>query len=114
MLGFGKWNEIMSQFLDELHATFPEDRDNVDVFRLGVTTASLVDESKPCALFVGAIRHHEVLLEAKDPAFFDGLHRVAGVDFGSMYRRSPDAHTKHVIFEYVATLYCLGKHLLAP
>jgi hypothetical protein len=111
-LGFGKWNELMTQFLDELHITFPAFQESVSSFRFGVTTASTFAESKPCEMFVGAVSPHLSLLEKKDPEFFERLGSVAGVDFAHMFGHAPDEHTRNVIFEYVTTLFVLGKRLL--
>ena len=112
-LGFGKWNELMTQFLDELHITFPSFQEGVSTFRFGVTTASTFAESKPCEMFVGAVEPHASLLESNDPEFFERLGCVASVDFAHMFSHAPDEHTRQVIFEYVSTLYVLGKRLLS-
>lgn len=111
-LGFGKWNDLMKQFLDELHITFPDFQEDVSAFRFGVTTASAFSESKPCELFVNAVAPHAALLDRRDPAFFENLGTVAGVDFAHVFGHAPDEHTRTVIFEYVTTLYVLGKRLL--
>jgi hypothetical protein len=111
-LGFGKWNDLMKQFLDELHLTFPSFKEDVDAFKFGMTTASTFSESKPCRMFVGAVDPHAALLERKDPDFFAMLGSVAGVDFAYMFSHAPDEHTRDVIFEYAATLYVFGKRLI--
>lgn len=104
------FNDMMGQFLTELHKTFPEEKSlkkYIAAFELmSSTNPKLVVEG-----FMGAISPHMDKISAKDENFF--IENAGTIDFlkdinlKNLWPKA-SANTREAIWQYIQTLYMLG------
>lgn len=101
------FNTMLKDFVGQLCDVFPEET-QLSVFLHSFDTVVALDESKPLATFVDAIRPHGALVMARDPQLFEHL-RLPGLDFRKLWA-TPDLsdNTRQAIWQYISTLYVLG------
>lgn len=112
MLSYETWNDLLDRFLGELSAAFPTRRGAVETVRAGLTAATLLDDSRPCKMFVVELLPHASRVTSRDGSLFSEIGEVAGVDLGDMYAEA-DGSSRATIFEYVESLLTLGNHLVS-
>lgn len=97
------FNEMMGQFLGELHSTFPEE----------AAVKAALDAPKDQATFdnfmTGIAPFTTHLMNKSDDFFSDQNSFVTSLNLNAIWR-SPDAtpNTKEAIWQYLQTMYILG------
>ena len=104
------FNDMMGQFLTELHKTFPEEKSlkkYIAAFELmSSTNPKLVVEG-----FMGAISPHMDKISAKDENFFienaETIDFLKDINLKNLWPKA-SANTREAIWQYIQTLYMLG------
>ena len=106
-----RWNDLLGQFLEELHEQFPSVPE-VASFRATLAAAKIFDEQAPVRKFVDSLEPHAHLLRERDPAFFERLGSIGGVNFERLWNSTRDEHTRTVIFDFLVALFTGGYKIL--
>lgn len=104
------FNDMMGQFLTELHKTFPEEKSlkkYIAAFELmSSTNPKLVVEG-----FMGAISPHMDKISAKDENFFienaETIDFLKDINLKNLWPKA-SVNTREAIWQYIQTLYMLG------
>lgn len=104
------FNDMMGQFLTELHKTFPEEKSlkkYIAAFELmSSTNPKLVVEG-----FMSAISPHMDKISAKDENFFienaETIDFLKDINLKNLWPKA-SANTREAIWQYIQTLYMLG------
>ena len=96
------FNEMMGQFLGELHATFPEEAAVKAALDAPREDRSVLDA------FMASVAPSSALLSAKSEEFFQNEFSKK-LDLDKIWKR-PDTtpNTKEAIWQYIQTMYILG------
>ena len=103
------FNQMMKNFLEELHATFPEEA-KVGVVVEAFDDLARINAKKPMELFVAALAPHAAFVTAKNPALFDQpIELPGGLDMSMLWAKEdvPPA-TRDAIWQYIQMLFMLG------
>ena len=103
------FNQMMKNFLEELHATFPEEA-KVGVVVEAFDDLARINAKKPMELFVAALAPHAAFVTAKNPALFDQpIELPGGLDMSTLWAKEdvPPA-TRDAIWQYIQMLFMLG------
>ena len=102
------FNEMMTQFIDELVSTFPEERD----LKKGKATFDIMKTANPRAVvdfFMSATQPHQSKIMAKDESLFtEKVDFLGGIDIQKLWTDDLSAGTKGAIWQYLQTLNILG------
>jgi hypothetical protein len=103
------FNQMMRNFLEELHATFPEEP------KVGLVLESFddlcgINQKKPMELFVAALAPHHALVMAKDPALFQQpIALPGGLNMSALWAKPDvDQSTRDAVWQYLQMLLMLG------
>jgi hypothetical protein len=105
MTSVSAFNEMMGQFLVELHKTFPEEKG----LKKCLSAFDLMKETNP--RFMASVTPFADKISAKDDTFF--INESKNLDFMKdvnleKHWSSCSQNTKDAIWQYVQTLYMLG------
>ena len=107
------FNEMMTQFIDELVSTFPEEKD----LKKGKATFDIMKTANPRAVvdfFMNAVGPHSAKLMAKDDSLFtEKVDFLGGIDIHKLWTDDLSANTKGAIWQYLQTLNILGTTMTA-
>jgi hypothetical protein len=110
MASVSAFNEMMGQFLMELHKTFPEEKG----LKKCMSAFDLMKETNPKLVvdgFMTGVTPYADKISAKDDRFFleesKNLDFMKGVNLTDHWS-SCSENTKNAIWQYVQTLYMLG------
>lgn len=97
------FNEMMGQFLDELHATFPEEE-------IITAAANSPRDRKTFDNFMAAIGIYSAELMRKDDAFFTADNKfIQALNLHVIWTsENATPNTKDAIWQYLQTMYILG------
>ena len=103
------FNQMLKNFLEELHATFPEEA-KVGVVLEAFDDLARINAKKPMELFVAALAPHAALVTAKNPALFDQpIELPGGLDMSMLWAKDDvTPETRAAIWQYVQMLFMLG------
>ena len=111
MASVSAFNEMMGQFLMELHKTFPEEKG----LKKCMSAFDLMKETNPKLVvdgFMVGVTPYADKISAKDDTFFleesKNLDFMKGVNLKDHWD-SCSENTKNAIWQYVQTLYMLHK-----
>ena len=104
------FNDMMSQFLVELHKTFPEEKG----IKKMLTSFDVLKSTNPRMVvdgFMSGVSPYASLISAKDDKFL--LEECGKIDFLkdldlATYWMKMSANTREVTWQYLQTLYMLG------
>lgn len=103
------FNTMMSNFLDELRETFPEDSKIAIVIEAFDDLVS-INARKPMELFTAALAPYSELVMSKNPALFEQpIELPGGLNMSTLWRK-PDVgqETRDAIWQYLQMLFMLG------
>jgi len=110
MTSVSAFNEMMGQFLVELHKTFPEEKG----LKKCLSAFDLMKEANPRLVvdgFMNGVTPYADQISSKDDSFFikesKNLDFMKGVNLEKHWDGCSD-NTKDAIWQYVQTLYMLG------
>jgi len=110
MASVSAFNEMMGQFLMELHKTFPEEKG----LKKCMSAFDLMKETNPKLVvdgFMTGVTPYADKISAKDDRFFleeaKNLDFMKGVNLTDHWS-SCSENTKNAIWQYIQTLYMLG------
>ena len=97
------FNEMMGQFLDELHETFPEE----EIIKAAKNSPR---DRKTFDNFMAAIGHYSAELMRKDDAFFTADNKfIQALNLHVIWAsENATPNTKDAIWQYLQTMYILG------
>lgn len=102
------FTEMLTQFIDELVDTFPEEVS----LKKGKATIDIMKIANPRAVvdtFMGSISPHQAKIMAKDDSLFsDDLELPGGIDIKKLWTPDLSTNTKNAIWQYIQTLNILG------
>ena len=101
MASVGAFNDMMGQFLTELHKTLPQDK-SIKKF---ITSFELLKQTNPrkCVdAFVRGIAPHADKISQRDESFINDLENI------EFLKGTLSDNTKNAIWQYLQTLYMLG------
>lgn len=103
------FNQMMRGFLEELHATFPEEP-KVGLVLEAFDDLCGINAKKPMELFVAALAPHQALVMAKDPALFQQrIELPGGLDMSALWAKPDvDQSTRDAVWQYLQMLFMLG------
>ena len=109
------FNDMMSQFLVELHKTFPEEKG----IKKMLTSFDVLKSTNPRMVvdgFMSGVSPYASQISAKDDKFL--LEECSNIDFLkdldiSSYWDRMSTNTKDATWQYVQTLYMLGTTIMA-
>lgn len=117
MASISAFNEMMGQFLIELHTTFPEEK-GVKTFMNKFELLRKTNPRKCVDKYMSGIAPYVEKISNKDESFF--LEEANNLDFLKdlniqKHWSSPDItpNTKNAIWQYLQTLYMLGTTITA-
>ena len=104
------FNDMMGQFLVELHKTFPDEKS----IKKMLTSFDLLKSTNPRLLvdgFMKSVTPHADTISSKDESFIlvhsKDIEFLAELDIIKLWKRMNDA-TKEAVWQYLQTLYILG------
>ena len=104
------FNDMMGQFLVELHKTFPEEKG----LKKCVTAFELMKETNPKLVvdgFMSGVAPYSDKISSKDESFFikesKNVEFMKGVNLEKHWGSASEG-TKDAIWQYIQTLYMLG------
>ena len=104
------FNDMMGQFLVELHKTFPDEKS----IKKMLTSFDLLKSTNPRLLvdgFMKSVSPHADIVSAKDESFIlvhsKDIEFLAELDIIKLWKRMNDA-TKEAVWQYLQTLYIPG------
>ena len=110
MASVSAFNEMMGQFLTELHRTFPEEKG----LKKCLSAFDLMKETNPRLVvdgFMNGVTPYAEKISMKDDTFFieesKNLDFMKGVNLEKHWS-SCSENTKNAIWQYIQTLYMLG------
>jgi hypothetical protein len=107
MSSLDAFNDMMSQFLNELVLTFPEEK-HLDEHLAKFNAKRFLDPRAPIDDFMNSVRPHSNKLMAKDDSLFDELKDL---NIAKAWATGASHGTKAAIWQYLQTLYMLGTTL---
>ncbi len=114
MSSLDAFNDMMSQFLNELVLTFPEEK-SIQKFQATFEVARTTMPRSILDGFMNSVGPHSQKLMAKDESFF--LEHAKDIDFlkeinlDKIWTPETSAQTKGAIWQYLQTLHILGTTL---
>ena len=110
MTSVNAFNDMMGQFLAELHKTFPEEKS----IKKSMSGFELMRQSNPRLVvdgFMTGVSPYADKISARDDTFFleesKKLDFLKGINIETHWSSISDA-TKDAIWQYISTLYMLG------
>jgi len=101
----GAWLSMFTSFLEDLQGQFPNDAEIAAALaRAKDDDPAIIDE------FTTAVAGRQALLSAKDGRFFDGL-KIAGVDFGRLWKMEMHDQSRTAIWSYYSSLSMIATTL---
>jgi len=104
------FNDMMGQFLMELHKTFPEEKG----LKKYITAFEMVRDTKPKKIvnkFMDNVAPHVDKISARDESLFledsSDLEFIKALNIKQCWPKASD-NTKAAIWQYIQTLYMLG------
>src|SRR6056300_1887302 len=104
------FNDMMGQFLVELHKTFPDEKS----IKKMLTSFDLLKSTNPRLLvdgFMKSVSPHAESISAKDELFIlvhsNDIEFLSELDIVRLWKRMNDG-TKDAVWQYLQTLYILG------
>lgn len=109
MTSVASFNTLLTQFLDELRTSFPEET-GLALAAESVADLCKINVRKPMELFVAALTPHAALVTSKNPDLFNqDLQLPAGLDIRSLWAKEDvPEETRNAIWSYVQMLFMLG------
>jgi hypothetical protein len=110
MASVGAFNDMMGQFLTELHKTLPQDK-SIKKF---ITSFELLKQTNPrkCVdAFVRGITPHADKISQRDESFINDLENIEflkDLNIKEYWNGTLSDNTKNAIWQYLQTLYMLG------
>jgi hypothetical protein len=103
------FNQMMRNFLEELHATFPEET-KVHLVLEAFDDLARINAKKPMELFVASLAPYAALVTAKSAALFDQpIILPGGLDMSSLWSKEDvTSETRDAIWQYIQMLFMLG------
>jgi hypothetical protein len=102
------FNEMMTQFMDELVDTFPEESE----LKKGRATMNIMKVANPRTvvdMFMAATAPYQAKIMAKDESLFsDDIEFPGGIDLKKLWTPDVSDNTKGAIWQYLQTLNILG------
>ena len=104
------FNDMMGQFLVELHKTFPEEKS----IKKMLTSFDLIKSTSPRIIvneFMKSVTPHADSISAKDEDFIlkdsKNIDFLSDIDMPKLWKRMKGG-TKDAVWQYLQTLYILG------
>ena len=115
MASVSAFNDMMSQFLVELHKTFPDEKG----IKKMLTSFDMLKSTNPRLVvdgFMNGVTPYAAKISAKDETFL--LDEVENIEFLKeldikRYWSKMTPNTKHATWQYLQTLYMLGTTITA-
>ena len=102
------FNTLLKNFLEELAATFPEER-RIDTAVAAFDTLVAANSRKALDIFMQALSPHAALLMAKNDALFGQPIDLGGLDIAKIWaKKDVSPATRDAIWQYLHTLFVLG------
>ena len=101
------WNDMMTQFLNELKETFPEEK-AVKKYYVSFDLLRKSNPKKGVKLFMEKVGGCQQQIMAKDDKFILESDFLEGVDLSKYWTSELSENTKNAIWQYIQTLYILG------
>jgi hypothetical protein len=116
MASVSAFNDMMTQFLVELHKTFPQEK-GIKKF---MTQFEVLKEANPrmaVDTFMGGITPYADKISQKDESFIlkdlEKIEYLSELNFKENWNASLSTGTKDAIWQYLQTLYMLGTTITA-
>lgn len=116
MASVSAFNDMMTQFLVELHKTFPQEK-GIKKF---MTQFELLKEANPRMVvdtFMSGITPYADKISQKDESFMlkdlETIDYLADLNFKDNWNTTLSSATKNAIWQYLQTLYMLGTTITA-
>lgn len=103
------FNSMMTNFLEELHQTFPEEQ-KIAIVIESFNDLTSINVRKPMELFTASLAPYSELVMAKNPDLFkQPIELPGGLDMSLLWAK-PDVsqETRDAIWQYVQMLFMLG------
>ena len=110
MASVSAFNDMMGQFLVELHKTFPDEKS----IKKMLTSFDLLKSTSPRLLvngFMQSVKPHADMVSAKNEEFIlvhsKDIDFLSEIDIVRLWKKMNDG-TKDAVWQYLQTLYMLG------
>jgi len=110
MASVSAFNDMMGQFLVELHKTFPDEKS----IKKMLTSFDLLKSTNPRLLvdgFMQSVKPHADMVSTKNEKFIivhsKDIDFLSGIDITRLWKKMSDG-TRDAVWQYLQTLYILG------
>jgi len=109
MTSISAWNDMLSQFLDELQSTFPEEK-SIKKYQSSFGLLRKTNPRKCIEGYMSEIGPNSNKIMGKDESFFFNTNSEFINDLNLTKYWTPElsSNTKDAIWQYLQTLYILG------
>ena len=116
MASVSAFNDMMGQFLVELHKTFPDEK-GIKKFMTSFDLLKSTNPRKCVEAYMGGVGAYAQKITQKDESFF--LEDIKGIEFlqdlniEEYWNDKMSEGTKNAVWQYLQTLYMLGTTITA-
>ena len=100
------FNQMLTNFLEELVEVFPE-VPAIKAYASSLQTLVSANARKPMELFMAAASPHADAIMGRDNALFDSLE-LGNIDFKALWNSDISDNTRAAIWQYIHMLFLLG------
>lgn len=116
MASVSAFNDMMTQFLVELHKTFPQEK-GIKKFMAQFDLLKVTNPKMAVDGFMSGISPYSDKISQKDESFMledlENIEYLSELNFKDHWNASLSTNTKDAIWQYIQTLYMLGTTITA-